>query len=80
MRSRRDGGRVAGAVDWRRGTLAEDDLAGLTTHVLDVARGCPAERVRVELYELAAAGGRSLLADVCDQRRRAHRRAADQRH
>jgi 5-hydroxyisourate hydrolase len=39
-------------------------LAGLTTHVLDVARGGPAERVRVELYELAAAGSRTLLADV----------------
>jgi 5-hydroxyisourate hydrolase len=39
-------------------------LAGLTTHVLDLARGCPAERVRVELYELAPAGGRSLIADV----------------
>ena len=65
MRSRRDGGRVAGADRLApRRTLAEDDLAGLTTHVLDVARGCPAERVRVELYELAAAGGRSLIADV----------------
>ena len=39
-------------------------MAGLTTHVLDVARGCPAERVKIELYELAAAGGRSLIADV----------------
>jgi hydroxyisourate hydrolase len=39
-------------------------LAGLTTHVLDVARGGPADRVRVELYELAVAGGRTLVADV----------------
>jgi 5-hydroxyisourate hydrolase len=39
-------------------------LAGLTTHVLDVTRGAPAEGVRVELYELAAGGGRTLVADV----------------
>jgi len=39
-------------------------LAGLTTHVLDVTRGGPAERVRVELYEFAAAGGRTLVVDV----------------
>ena len=39
-------------------------MAGLTTHVLDVARGGPADRVRVELYEFAAAGGRTLVADV----------------
>jgi 5-hydroxyisourate hydrolase len=54
----REGGRLAPRDP------SEDDLAGLTTHVLDVARGGPAERVRVELYELAAAGGRSLVADV----------------
>jgi hydroxyisourate hydrolase len=39
-------------------------LAGLTTHVLDVTRGGPAERVRVELYEFAAGGERRLIADV----------------
>jgi 5-hydroxyisourate hydrolase len=39
-------------------------LAGLTTHVLDVTRGRPAERVRIELYEFAAGGGRTLIADV----------------
>ncbi len=39
-------------------------MAGLTTHVLDVTRGGPAERVRVELYELAAGGERTLIADV----------------
>jgi 5-hydroxyisourate hydrolase len=39
-------------------------LAGLTTHVLDVTRGGPAERVRVELYELAPGGERRLIADV----------------
>jgi hydroxyisourate hydrolase len=37
-------------------------LAGLTTHVLDVTRGGPAEGVRIELYELDADGGRRLLA------------------
>jgi len=36
-------------------------LAGLTTHVLDVTRGGPARGVRIELYELAADGGRRLL-------------------
>ena len=39
-------------------------MAGLTTHVLDVTRGGPAEGVRVELYELTASGGRVLIADV----------------
>jgi 5-hydroxyisourate hydrolase len=42
----------------------EDQLAGLTTHVLDVTRGGPAERVRIELYEFAAGGERALVADV----------------
>jgi 5-hydroxyisourate hydrolase len=42
----------------------EDQLAGLTTHVLDVTRGGPAEGVRVELYEFAAGGVRALVADV----------------
>ena len=39
-------------------------MAGLTTHVLDIARGRPAERVRVELYEFGTAGERALVADV----------------
>jgi 5-hydroxyisourate hydrolase len=39
-------------------------LAGLTTHVLDVTRGAPAERVRIELYEVAGASERRLIADV----------------
>ena len=34
----------------------------LTTHVLDVARGQPANALRVELYRLT--GGREKLADV----------------
>ena len=52
----RNGRRPAAAIDWsRRGApRREDDLAGLTTHVLDVASGGPAARVRVELYEFAA--------------------------
>ena len=55
---------AAAAIDWCAWRAArEDDLAGLTTHVLDVTRGGPAARVRVELYEFAA-GGRSLVADV----------------
>jgi 5-hydroxyisourate hydrolase len=39
-------------------------LAGLTTHVLDVTRGGPAEAMRVELYELAPDGARRPVADV----------------
>ena len=39
-------------------------MAGLTTHVLDVTRGAPAERVKIELYELAVEGERTLVADV----------------
>jgi 5-hydroxyisourate hydrolase len=42
----------------------ELDLAGLTTHVLDVTRGRPAQGVRVELYELSGEDGRTLVADV----------------
>ena len=34
----------------------------LTTHVLDTARGCPAEALRVELFRIT--GGRDKLADV----------------
>ncbi len=36
-------------------------MAGLTTHVLDIARGAPACGVKVELYEFAADGGRRLV-------------------
>jgi 5-hydroxyisourate hydrolase len=39
-------------------------LAGVTTHVLDVTSGSPAEGVRVELYELAGESERKLVADV----------------
>lgn len=39
-------------------------MAGLTTHVLDTARGRPAEGVEVELFELDADGGRTRLAVV----------------
>jgi hydroxyisourate hydrolase len=39
-------------------------LAGVTTHVLDVTSGWPAQGVRVELYELAGAAERKLVADV----------------
>jgi 5-hydroxyisourate hydrolase len=67
MHGRRSGCREAAAIGYERATPGaggEDDLAGLTTHVLDVTRGAPAERVRVELYELAAGGGRTLVSDV----------------
>jgi 5-hydroxyisourate hydrolase len=39
-------------------------LAGVTTHVLDVTIGRPAEGVRLELYELMGASNRKLIADV----------------
>jgi 5-hydroxyisourate hydrolase len=39
-------------------------LAGLTTHILDVTTGRPAEGVRVELYELMEPSQRKLIADV----------------
>ena len=39
-------------------------MAGITTHVLDVTRGRPAEGVRVELYELTSRTERKLIADV----------------
>ena len=39
-------------------------MAGLTTHVLDVALGRPAEGVRVELYELGSGAERKLIVDV----------------
>ncbi len=36
-------------------------MAGLTTHVLDIARGRPAAGVKIELYELGADGARRLV-------------------
>ena len=39
-------------------------MAGVTTHVLDVTIGRPAECVRVELYELVGGAERKLVADV----------------
>ena len=39
-------------------------MAGLTTHVLDVSRGQPADGVRLQLYELAGGSDRKLIADV----------------
>jgi 5-hydroxyisourate hydrolase len=39
-------------------------VAGLTTHVLDIARGRPAQGVRLELFELAADGARRLIASA----------------
>src|SRR5215472_18064212 len=42
----------------------EQDLTGVTTHVLDVTRGRPAEGVRVELYEVSGLGERKLVVDV----------------
>ena len=39
-------------------------MAGLTTHVLDVTRGGPAQGVRIELHELDAGGGRRLVVET----------------
>jgi len=36
-------------------------MAGLSTHVLDTVRGGPAQGVTIELFELAADGGKILL-------------------
>ena len=38
-------------------------MAGVTTHVLDVASGSPARGLRVELYEFADGPARKLIAD-----------------
>ncbi len=39
-------------------------MAGVTTHILDVTIGQPAEGVRVELYEVGSGSERTLIADV----------------
>jgi 5-hydroxyisourate hydrolase len=39
-------------------------MAGLTTHVLDVTRGGPAEGVAVDLFALGDGGARTLIASV----------------
>ena len=39
-------------------------MAGVTTHVLDVTIGRPAQGVRVELYELGSGSERKLIVDV----------------
>lgn len=39
-------------------------MAGVTTHVLDVTSGWPAEGVRVELYELTDGSERTLVTEV----------------
>jgi 5-hydroxyisourate hydrolase len=44
--------------------MTERALAGLTTHVLDITRGGPAQSMRVELYELNPGGARRLIVDV----------------
>jgi 5-hydroxyisourate hydrolase len=44
--------------------VREQDLAGVTTHVLDVTSGRPAAGVRLELYELTGGFERKLIADV----------------
>jgi hydroxyisourate hydrolase len=46
------------------GASTEQALTGLTTHVLDVTRGGPAEGVRVQLYEFEAGDNRNLIGEV----------------
>jgi 5-hydroxyisourate hydrolase len=42
----------------------EARLAGVTTHILDVSLGRPAQGVRVELYELGSGSERKLVAGL----------------
>jgi 5-hydroxyisourate hydrolase len=44
--------------------VREQNLAGVTTHVLDVTSGRPAAGVRLELYELGGGLERKLIAEV----------------
>src|SRR5580698_603214 len=44
--------------------IEEIRLAGITTHVLDVTLGRPAQGVRVELYELGSGSERKLVLEV----------------
>jgi hydroxyisourate hydrolase len=58
-------------------------LAGVTTHVLDVTIGRPAQGVRIELYELQGGSERKLIADVstnADGRTDQPLMSADQAH
>jgi 5-hydroxyisourate hydrolase len=64
MEPERVGRASAAAVEGRALAPGEQDLAGVTTHVLDVTSGRPAAGVRVELYELADERERKLIADV----------------
>jgi hydroxyisourate hydrolase len=56
--------RCSGRFRAALGRFMERILTGLTTHVLDVTRGAPAQGVRIELYELARGGARKLVADA----------------
>ena len=38
-------------------------MSPITTHILDTARGCPAQGVRIRLCQLQADGGYTLLAE-----------------
>ncbi len=42
--------------------MADLSTAGLSTHVLDTARGIPAAGMRAELFRLAPGGGRERVA------------------
>jgi 5-hydroxyisourate hydrolase len=62
---------IGGAVEQPRGSdgrtleaIEERRLAGITTHVLDLTIGRPAQGVRVELYELGSGSERKLVVDV----------------
>jgi HIUase/Transthyretin family len=71
MRGRRGGRRSAVAIECFGArsfstfeARRERSLAGLTTHVLDVTSGRPADGVRVELYELVGGSERKPVVDV----------------
>jgi hydroxyisourate hydrolase len=36
-------------------------MAGLSTHILDIVRGAPAQGVTIELFEIGADGGRTFI-------------------
>ena len=54
-------------------------MSPITTHILDTARGCPAQGVRIRLCKLNADGGYSLLAEgTTDGVRRQGRKLREQ--
>jgi 5-hydroxyisourate hydrolase len=55
---------LAGPLGGRLKACKGNEVAGVTTHILDVSVGRPAQGVRVELYERGDGSDRKLVADV----------------